>query len=230
MPQEGRENQQRTVLHSHDDLVGVLGRELDDGWPEDPGLIPRVMEVDGVRTRMSPQVVDTAQKIVGVVVGFVLSPWSQDRRPAGCYLELVVADSQELQNPRHSPVHAGDEILEVVEHMQRLNRLPTLAGRDRWQISSHTRQSCEGLRVDRFAQLRCKLDFPHERGEHRNDIRRVVPPTALPGHEPSQSNRPVETAQMSAASMCLSIRFPRQWHVAAHRAASPHVSVICGRT
>ena len=37
-----------------------------------------VMEVDGVGARMSPQVVDAAQKIVGVIVGFVLSSRRQD--------------------------------------------------------------------------------------------------------------------------------------------------------
>src|SRR6266700_3841018 len=37
--QVGRKYQHRSGLHSHDDLIGILGRELDDRWPDDPALI-----------------------------------------------------------------------------------------------------------------------------------------------------------------------------------------------
>ena len=46
--QVGRKYEHCSVLHFHDDLIGILGRELDDQRPDDPTLIVRVMEVDGV--------------------------------------------------------------------------------------------------------------------------------------------------------------------------------------
>src|SRR4030095_9845801 len=97
-------------------------------------------------------------------------------------LELIRADSQESQNPCDGPVNASDEILEFLESVQRLNGLPALAVCERRQIPSHTRQRAGDLRVDGLAQLRVEFHPPHERGEHRNDIRRVVPAIALSGH------------------------------------------------
>ena len=115
MLQVGRKYEHRSVLHSHDDLVGILGRELDDRWPDDPGLIARVMEVDGVRTRMGPDVVHAAQEVVGVLVHLVRRASREDCRPAGGDLVRVVADPEESQNSRHDAVHAGHEIPEVIE-------------------------------------------------------------------------------------------------------------------
>ncbi len=46
MLQVGRKYEHRSVLHSHDDLIGILGRELDHRWPDDPALQARVVEVD----------------------------------------------------------------------------------------------------------------------------------------------------------------------------------------
>jgi hypothetical protein len=43
--QVGGKYEHRSVLHSHDDLIGILGRELDHGWLDDPALITRVMKV-----------------------------------------------------------------------------------------------------------------------------------------------------------------------------------------
>src|SRR5882762_8964612 len=82
----------RSVLHSHDDLVGILGRELDDRWPDDRGLIAWVMEVDGVRAWMGPDVVHSAQEVVGVLVYLVRRASREDGRSAGGDLVRVVAD------------------------------------------------------------------------------------------------------------------------------------------
>jgi len=39
MLQVGWKYEYSPILHSHDDMVGILGRELDDRWPDDPGLM-----------------------------------------------------------------------------------------------------------------------------------------------------------------------------------------------
>src|SRR5215467_13020202 len=60
MLQVGRKYQHRSVLHSNDSLVGIFGRELDGRWPDDAGLIARVMEIDGVSARVGLDVVHAA--------------------------------------------------------------------------------------------------------------------------------------------------------------------------
>ena len=115
MLQVGREYEHRSVLHSHDDLVGILGRELDYRWPEDPGLIARIVKIDGVRTGMGPDVVHAAQEIVGVLVQLVRGASCEHCRPAGGDLVRVGADPEESQNSRHNAVHARHEIPEVTE-------------------------------------------------------------------------------------------------------------------
>src|SRR5204862_1749 len=62
--QVSRKYQHRSVLHSHDDLVGILGRELDDRGADDPGLIAPVMKVAGVRAWMGPYIVHIPQEVV----------------------------------------------------------------------------------------------------------------------------------------------------------------------
>ncbi len=118
MLQVGWKHEHRSILYSHDDMVGILGRELDDRWPDDPGLIARVMEVDGVRAPMGPDVVHAAQEIIGVLVHRVRRASRQDRRPAGGDLVRVVSDLQESQNSRHRAVHAGNEVPEVIEFVE----------------------------------------------------------------------------------------------------------------
>src|ERR1700676_614847 len=81
--QVGRKYEHRSVLHSHDDLVGILSRELYDRWPDDPALNAWVMEVDGIRTRMGSDVVHAAQEVIGVLVDLVCRAFRQDGRPAG---------------------------------------------------------------------------------------------------------------------------------------------------
>ena len=78
MLQVGWEHEHRSVLHSDDGLVGILGRELDDRWPDNPGLIARVMEVDGVRTRIGPDVVHAAQEVIGVLARLARRASRQD--------------------------------------------------------------------------------------------------------------------------------------------------------
>jgi len=92
MLQVGWKYQHRSVLHSHDNLIGVLGRELKDRWPDDPGLIARVVEVNGVRARMGPDVVHAAQEVVGVLVHLVRRASREGCRPAGGDLVRLVAD------------------------------------------------------------------------------------------------------------------------------------------
>src|SRR5260221_10977313 len=66
--QVGRKYQHRSVLHSHDDLVGIFSCEFDDRQPDDPALITRVMEVDNIRPRMGSDVVHAAQEVVRMMV------------------------------------------------------------------------------------------------------------------------------------------------------------------
>src|SRR5882724_1316419 len=115
MLQIGGKYQHCAVLDSHDDLVGILGCELDHRWPDDPGLIAWVMEVDGVRAWMGPDVVHSAQEVVGVLVYLVRRASREDGHPAGGDLVRVVADPEESQNSRHDAVHARNEIPEVIE-------------------------------------------------------------------------------------------------------------------
>ena len=107
MLQIGRKYEHRSVLHSHDDLIGILGRELDDRWPDDPALSAWVMEVDCVRTRMGSDVVHAAQEVIGVLVHLVCRASRQDCRPAGGDFVRVATDPEELQNSWHETVHAG---------------------------------------------------------------------------------------------------------------------------
>jgi hypothetical protein len=93
--QVGGKYKHRSVLRSHDDLIGILGRELDDWWSDDPALM-RVVKVDGVRTRIGSNVVHAAQKIIGVLVHLVCPVFRQDCRPAGGDLIRVVTDPEEF--------------------------------------------------------------------------------------------------------------------------------------
>jgi len=92
MLQVGWKHEHCSILHSHDDVVGILGGELYDRRSDDPGLIARVVEVDGVRASMGPDVVHAAQEIIGVLVYRVRRASRQDRRPAAGDLVRVVAD------------------------------------------------------------------------------------------------------------------------------------------
>ena len=77
------------------------------------------------------------------------------------------ADLEESQNSSRGIVHAADEVSEAIALVERLNRLPALAGRERWQLASKIRMCCEphgpmatraGSRSEVCVQL--KLDVP----------------------------------------------------------------------
>ena len=96
-------------------MIGAFSRELDNRRPQDRGLTPRIVEVDRVGTRVSPQVVDAAQKIVGMRVQLVGSARGKDSGPAARDLDVVLTDSQESENSRDQVPHTGDEIAEFAE-------------------------------------------------------------------------------------------------------------------
>src|SRR5258708_16478421 len=66
--------------------------------------------------------------------------------------------------------------------MQRLDRLPPLARRKRRQVPPQMCERCEHASANGFTQRCLELDFPHERGEHRTDIRCLAPPGVLIAH------------------------------------------------
>ena len=51
--QVGGKDQQCALLHTDHNLVGIFARKFHHGGSNDPDLIARVMEVDGVRTRQA---------------------------------------------------------------------------------------------------------------------------------------------------------------------------------
>src|ERR1700731_4637438 len=91
----GRKDEQRPILHSQNHLVGIAGREGHHRRPNDAGLAPRVMEVDGVRTRVGTEVVDATQIVVRMMVHSMRGSRCQDRGPACTDFEGVVADLEE---------------------------------------------------------------------------------------------------------------------------------------
>ena len=60
----GWEYKKRAVPHLHDNLIGILGGEFRDRWPDNCGLNPRVVKIYSICFRMSLNVVNTAQEVV----------------------------------------------------------------------------------------------------------------------------------------------------------------------
>jgi hypothetical protein len=112
--QVGGKNKQGAVLHPHHDLVGILSREFHDRRPDDAGLISRVMKVYRVRTRMSANVINTAQEVIGVAVSLVHSTLGENSGPTAGYLESVITDSQESQNAFRRIIDTSNEIPEFL--------------------------------------------------------------------------------------------------------------------
>src|SRR4029077_19036038 len=102
----------------HAALSLIPRRDVTDRVPDYPRLIARIMEVDGVRAWMGPDVVHSAQEIVGVLVYLVRRASRENGRPAGGDLVHVVSDPEESQNSRHDAVHTRNEIPEVIELME----------------------------------------------------------------------------------------------------------------
>jgi hypothetical protein len=110
-------NKQGSVLHCHHDLIGIFGREFHDRRPDDAGLSSRVMKVYGVRTRVSANVINAAQEIIGVAVSLVHSTLGENSGPTAGYLESVITDSQESQNAPRGVIDASNEIPEFLAFM-----------------------------------------------------------------------------------------------------------------
>src|SRR5437867_3628093 len=66
--QPSGKQQQHTILHLEDDLLGVLSSQFSDRRADDPGLRPRIEEIDAIGTWVRPHVVDAAQEIVWMVM------------------------------------------------------------------------------------------------------------------------------------------------------------------
>src|SRR5688572_11355626 len=194
-----RKHEQRALVHPQDDLVCVRAGECGDRWSDDAGLAARIVEVDRVGPGAGPQVVDAAQKVVGMVVELVCRTSGEHGRPAGRELDGVVADVQELEDSSRRVPCAGDELPEVLELVQRLHRLPALAALERRQIAPQARERRNTLRLDRFAYGIVELHPPHERREHRDHVTGhevlrggVASRTAFPDH-PGKSSLPGAT-------------------------------------
>src|SRR6516225_9765704 len=112
----------------------------------------------------------------------VFSARCQHCRPTARDLESLIADPEKPQNARDGLAHAPDEILEVLERVQRVDRLPTLAGPERRMLAPHQGQNRKRSCADSLAQLRLELDLPHESGKHRNNIRCLSPLSSILDH------------------------------------------------
>jgi hypothetical protein len=115
--QVGGKNKKGAVLHCHHDLIGIFGREFHDRRPDDAGLSSRVVKVYGVRARVSANVIDAAQEIIGVAVNFVCGTLGENSGPTAGYFESVITDSQESQNAPRSVIDASNEIPEFLAFM-----------------------------------------------------------------------------------------------------------------
>ncbi|HEX9277171.1 MAG TPA: hypothetical protein VGA51_12345 [Casimicrobiaceae bacterium] len=106
----------------------------------------------------------------------------EHRDPAAGDFEVLLADPQKSKNAFGDVVEARHELAEVVALMQCLQRLPALSRLERRRITSKSDKHCQDVGIDRLAQRRRELHLPHQRGEHRNHVRRVKPRIVSPDH------------------------------------------------
>src|SRR5260370_19216180 len=70
--QVGRKYQHRAGLDSHDELMGILGGELDGGWPDDPAVQARVVEVDDTSS--------TIRRLLVPILGIMMTNMGTGKR------------------------------------------------------------------------------------------------------------------------------------------------------
>ena len=145
--QPDRKYQKRSVHHFYNDLIGVLGGQFRYRWPDDPGLVSRIVKIDGIRPRVRPGIVNTAQEVVWVTVNSVRAAWCADVDPAGGNLEPVVSNLRVIQHVRRNLVDAGNQFLKRVQSMQGLVGLPSLSGLEFGQGPSHVGEKIEDILV-----------------------------------------------------------------------------------
>ena len=88
MLQPRRKHQQHAVLDVDDDLLGVLGGQFRDRWPDDCGLCSRIEEIDGVGTLIDPHIVHAAQIIIRMAMDTVPGALRVDVGPTSGDLEF----------------------------------------------------------------------------------------------------------------------------------------------
>jgi hypothetical protein len=116
--QIGWENEKSAITYFHHDLIGILGRKLHDRWPDDTGLISRVVKVYGVCAGVSSNVISATQEVIGVTMRPVCGTLGENIDPTAGNLESVTTYSQELQNAFRRVIYTGNKILKFFEFMQ----------------------------------------------------------------------------------------------------------------
>ena len=70
-------------------------------------------------------------------VSLVRSTFGENVCPTAGNLEIIVANSQKVQNALRCVIDAGDEIPKLLAVMKGLLGLPPLSGGEAWQIPSY---------------------------------------------------------------------------------------------
>src|SRR6266513_3526114 len=114
-----------------------------------------------------------------------------DPRTQAGVIRPPVVDAQEPQDNAGCIADARGQIEELPACVQRLFRLPALAGLQPGQAAPYSFKRRQDLCVDCAAQLRLEQDLPHQRGEHRNHIRRLDPALGLLHHRSNDGSSTV---------------------------------------
>src|SRR5262249_60243406 len=119
------------------------------GAADDRGLLARIEEIDGVGVWVRAQVVDAAQIVVRMAVGPMPGTGSADVGPAAGDPEAAMANPEVVEHALGRVVHAVHEVMERLQFVQSLFRLPAFASLEIGERRTDRRECPEDRVIDR---------------------------------------------------------------------------------